>query len=134
MPTSPNKKHGRDYLEEAVAKSTYHKKPLTRERAISCGILAIMLGTTGIHNFLMRQKKRGLLHLLFSSLAFGMFLIPLCFGLAAYRKHIDISSYDKTLNAILIGGIVLFAVSLIWAIAEGIILLINAKNFPDNEK
>ena len=70
MPTKPShKKHGKDYLDEAVAKSTYRKKPITRSRAIKAGILGILLGTTGIHNAMMRNKKRGFVHLLFSSIS-----------------------------------------------------------------
>ncbi len=137
MPTKPNrKKHGKDYLDEAVAKSTYRKKPITRSRAIKAGILGILLGTTGIHNAMMRNKKRGFIHLLFSSITFGMFFLPLGHGLVIVYtcQHggecIDMSSYDDTLNFILIAGIVLFLASIIWGIVEGIIILKHAGDYP----
>ena len=138
MPTKPNKnrKHGKDYLDEAVAKSTYHKKPITRSRAIKAGILGILLGTTGIHNAMMRNKKRGFIHLLFSSAAFGMFFLPIshAFTVVYLCKHggecIDISSYDDTLNILVIAGFILFFASIVWGIVEGIIILKNCKSFP----
>jgi hypothetical protein len=137
MPTKPShKKHGKAYLDEAVAKSTYRKKPITRSRAIKAGILGILLGTTGIHNALMHNKKRGFVHLLYSSTTFGMFFLPLCHGfLVIYKcRHggecIDMTSYDDTLNALVIAGLILFATSIIWGIVEGVIILKNAKNFP----
>lgn len=137
MPTKPtHKKHGKDYLDEAVAKSTYRKKPITRSRAIKAGILGILLGCTGIHNALMHNKKRGFVHLLASSIAFGMFFLPLCHGfLVVYQcQHggecIDMSSYDDTLNFLVIAGFVLFIASIIWGIVEGIIILANLRRYP----
>ena len=138
MPTKPNRnrKHGKDYLDEAVAKSTYHKKPITRSRAIKAGILGILLGTTGIHNAMMRNKKRGFVHLLYSSFTFGMVFLPLCHGfLVVYQcRHggecIDISGYDDTLNAIVIAGLILFFASIVWGVVEGVIILKNYKSFP----
>ena len=138
MPTKPSKhkKHGKDYLDDAVAKSTYHKKPITRGRAIKAGILGILLGTTGIHNALMHNKKRGFVHLLFSSATFGMFFLPLghAFSVVYLCKHggecIDISSYDDALNVLVIAGFILFAASIIWGIVEGVIILKNCKSFP----
>lgn len=138
MPTAPSKhrKHGKDYLDEAVAKSTFRKKPITRSRAIKAGILGILLGTTGIHNAIMRNKKRGFVHLLFSSAAFGMFFLPLChaFSVVYLCRHggecVDMSSYDDTLNALVIAGFILFFASIVWGIVEGIIILKNCKSFP----
>ena len=137
MPTKPSKrKRGKDYLDEAVAKSAYRKKPITRSRAIKAGTLGILLGATGIHNILMHNTKRGLAHLLYSSTAFGMFFLPLChaFIVVYLCKHgeecIDISSYDDTLNTLVITGFALFATSIIWGAVEGIIILKNYKNFP----
>lgn len=137
MPTKPShKKHGKDYLDEAVAKSTYRKKPITRSRAIKAGILGILLGTTGIHNAMMRNKKRGFVHLMYSSATFGMFFLPICHGISVVYKcqHggecIDMSSYDDTLNFILIAGIVLFLASIVWGIVEGVIILKHAGDYP----
>jgi hypothetical protein len=140
MPTKPSqhksKKHSNNYLDEAVAKSTYHKKPVTRNRAILAGLLGIPFGWIGIHNFLMRRKKRAFAHFTFSSIGFGMFFLPVCYGVAVIyqcrhtKECIDISSYDDTLNAIVITGIILFAISVLWGAIEGIILLINRNRFP----
>ena len=138
MPTKPskNKKHGKDYLDEAVAKSTYRKKPITRSRAIKAGIFGILLGTTGIHNAIMRNKKRGFVHLLYSSITFGMFFMPLSYAFSVvYRcQHggecVDISGYDDTLNVLVIAGFILFFTSIVWGIVEGVIILKNYKSFP----
>lgn len=137
MPTKPSKKkHGKDYLDEAVAKSTYHKKPITRKRAIRAGILGILLGCTGIHNSIMHNKKRGFAHLLLSTIAFGMFFFPLSHAfLVVYQcQHggecINITGYDDVLNVLVIAGFILFIASIIWGIVEGIIILKNCKNFP----
>lgn len=136
MPTKPSRKHGKDFLDEAVAKSTYRKKELTRNRVIFAGILAFPLGSTGIHNFLMRNKKRGLIHLLYSSTTFGMFFIPMVYGLAVLYRCThkmgceDISDYDDTLNAILIAGLILFCISIIWGAVEGVIILLHRNRYP----
>jgi TM2 domain-containing membrane protein YozV len=138
MPTKPSsKKHGKAYLDEAVEKSTYRAKPITRKKAIIAGCLALPLGSTGIHNFLMRNKKRGFFHLLISSIAFGLFFFPFSHALLAVYscqmggECIDMSSYDDTLNALLITGLILLAGSIIWGAVEGIIILINHKHFEE---
>ena len=139
MPTKPtkSKKHGKAYLDEAVAKSTYHKKPITRKRAFCAAVFGIPFGWMGMHNFIMRRKKRGLLHLLTSNIAFLLFFVPFCLGIMAVYpcRHggecIDISSYDNTLNVILIIGIVSFVACLIWGIVESVVILINLNRFPE---
>lgn len=140
MPTKPSRKssfkstkHGKDYLDEAVAKSGYYRKPITKKRAILAGILAIPFGSTGIHNYIMHNAKRGFIQGLIGSITFAMVIIPLSYGIMAYYRKIDISGYDDTLNAILIIGLIGFAISLIWGIVEGIIILTHIGKFVDNE-
>lgn len=138
MPTKPSKnKHGKDYLDEAVAKSTYRRKPISRNRAIAAGILAVPLGCIGMHDILLRNKKRGFIHILISSVAFGMFFLPLshAFMIVYKCKHNlgceDIHGYDDTLNVIVIAGLILFAASIIWGIIEGIIILTHLNRFVE---
>lgn len=137
MPTKPSKKkHGKDYLDEAVAKSTFHKKPITRKRAIIAGLLAIPLGCIGFHDLLLRNKKRGFIHLVVSSIAFGMVFFPLAHAFAVVyqcqigKECISMEGYDGTLNAIVIAGMIFFAASVIWGIIEGIIILTHLSRFP----
>jgi hypothetical protein len=138
MPTKPtkHKNHGKAYLDEAVAKSTYRRKPITRRRALYGALLGIPFGWMGIHNFALRQKKRGLLHMLTSNIAFLLFFIPFCLGIMAVYpcRHggecIDISSYDDTLNVLLIIGLIAFVVCIIWGIIESVVILINLNRFP----
>ena len=138
MPTKPSKnKHGKDYLDEAVAKSTYRRKPISRNRAIAAGILAVPLGCIGMHDILLRNRKRGFIHMLISSVAFGMFFLPLshAFMIVYKCKHNlgceDIHGYDDTLNVIVIAGFILFAASIIWGIIEGIIILTHLNRFVE---
>lgn len=140
MPTKPSKKsHGKAYLDEAVAKSTYRKKPISRRRAIIAGLLAVPLGCIGFHDLLLRNKKRGFIHCLFSSIAFGMVFFPLMHGFAVVYQCqnggecISMDGYDDTLNAIVIAGLVLFAASIIWGIVEGIIILTHLNRFTVSE-
>ncbi len=139
MPTAPSKsktKHGKDYLDEAVAKSTYHSKPISRKRALYAGILGIPFGWAGLHNFIMHRKKRGILHVIFSTIALTLFFYPFSYGITVvYRcklkiECIDISSYDNTLNVLIIVGLILCALNFIWGIIESIVILINLKRFP----
>ena len=139
MPTKPSKstrKHGKDYLDEAVAKSTYHYKPITRRRAIYAAILGIPFGWAGIHNFIMRRKKRGALHMIISTVALSLFFYPLSYGISVvYRcrkglECIDMSGYDDTLNVLIIIGLILYGANIIWGIVESVIILINIKRFP----
>ena len=139
MPTKPskNRKHGKEYLDEAVAKSTYRKKPVTRKRAVFAGILAFPLGLIGAHDFALRNKKRGFFHLLISTVFFGMVFLPLSHGIfVVYQcQHggecIDMSGYDDTLNVIVIAGLILLAASFIWGIVEGIIILTHLGRFEE---
>ena len=135
MPTKPRKMT----LEEAVARSTWQEKPITRRRATIAAYFGILLGFTGIHNLIMRRKKRALAHAISSAVAFAMFLVPLILVLIVVIKcqHPeqfecpDISGYDDTLNVIMITGIVLSALAVLWGTIEGIILLINRNRFKD---
>ena len=137
MPTKPHRsKDTKKFLDEAVAKSTYHTKPVTRKRALTAALLAFPLGSLGVHNFMMRLKKRGFLHLIVSTIGFSMVFYPLVYGIAVYYKCtyekqcIDISGYDGLLNAIIITGMVLWSLSIIWGFVEGVIILININRFP----
>ena len=132
MPTAPSKskqKHGKDYLDEAVAKSTYRHKPISRKRALYAAIL-------GIHNFVMRRKKRGALHVIISTVALSLFFYPFSYGISiVYRcklgiECIDMSAYDGTLNVLIIAGLVLCVANLLWGIIESIVILINLNRFP----
>ena len=140
MPTAPSKKkHGKDYLDEAVAKSTYRKKPISRRRAMVAGLLAIPLGCIGFHDLLLRNKKRGFIHCLISSIAFGMVLLPVAHAFTiVYQcqnggECLSIEGYDDTLNVIVIAGLVIFAASIIWGIVEGIIILTHLNRFTSSE-
>ena len=136
MPTKPHRKMT---LDEAVAKSTWQSKPITRKRATLAGYLGILLGFTGIHNLIMRRKKRAIAHAASSAIAFAMMLIPLAHALiVVYKcKHPeqyacpDISGYDDTLNVVLIAGIILSMLAILWGMVEGVIILLNRNRFKD---
>ena len=136
MPTKPHKKMT---LEEAVAKSTWQHKPITRRRATIAGYLGILLGFTGVHNLIMYRKKRALAHALSSAVAFAMFLLPLFHVLSVVimcqhperYECPDIRGYDGTLNFILTSGLILSGVAILWGIVEGIIILINRNRFSN---
>lgn len=139
MPTKPHKtSHGKNYLDEAVAKSTYHYKPITRKRAATAASLGLFLGWSGLHNFLMRRRKRGALHFILSAISIAMFFYPLCHGIAVvYQcqhggKCIDMSSYDDFLNVLIIIGLITFAANIIWGIVEAIVIFINLGRFPNS--
>lgn len=138
MPTKPHSAT-RSKLEEAVEKSSrkrHKKKPLTRGRITYCGIMGILFGWLGVHNFMMHRTKRAFGHIIYSAITFDLFFIP--FAYAAYVVYqcrhgyecIDMSSYDDTLNVILIIGLILFATSVIWGIIEGIVLITSRSRFP----
>ena len=133
MPTKPSKykKHGKDYLEEAVAKSTYHYKPITRKRAAVAALIGIPFGWSGIHNFMMRRRKRAALHFIISTIAISMFFYPLSYGIAVVYQcqHggecIDMSGYDDTFNVLIIVGLISFALNILWGIIESVIITVE---------
>lgn len=135
MPTKPHKMT----LEEAVARSTWQEKPITRRRATIAAYFGILLGFTGIHNLIMRRKKRALAHAVSSTAAFALFFGPLLYVLIVVVKcqHPeqyecpDISSYDDTLNVIMIIGMILSALAILWGVIEGIIILLNRHRFKN---
>ena len=135
MPTRPH----RMTLEEAVARSTWQEKPITRRRAVIAGYFGILLGFTGIHNLIMRRKKRALAHALSSAVAFAMFLAPLIYVMVVVVKchHPelyecpDISGYDDTLNVIMTTGLILSALAILWGFIEGVVILINRNRFQN---
>ncbi len=135
MPTKPH----RMTLDEAVARSAWQEKPITRRRASIAAYFGILLGFTGIHNLIMRRKKRALAHALSSAVAFAMFLGPLLYVLIVVYKcqHPaqyecpDISGYDDTLNVIMIIGMILSALALLWGFVEGVVILLNRNRFKN---
>ncbi len=139
MPTKPHK-NIKSKLQEAIEKSTKkHRrkaKPLTRKRVTYCGIAGILFGWLGIHNFMMHRPKRAFGHIIYSAITFDMFAIPLIYAaFVVYQcRHgkecIDITSYDDTLNVVVIVGLILFITSVIWGVVEGIILIANRSRFP----
>ena len=142
MPTKPSKhaKHGKDYLDEAVAKSTYHAKPITRKRATVSGVLGVLLGFTGIHNWIMRRKKRAFMHSMISAIGFFMFFLPIAHGvIVVYNcRHgfgcEDMRSYSDIFNILVIAGFAIFGFSLIWGIVEGITILTHLSHYEKSAK
>ena len=139
MPTKPraNKKMT---LNEAVAKSDWRNRPVSRKRATVAGILGIPFGCLGMHDFIMRHKKRGFIHLIATTIAFGLFFVPFIYGVSVVYgcmhpelnlQCIKIGDYDDTLNTIMIIGMVLTVASIIWGIVESVIILANRNSFQD---
>ena len=139
MPTKPraNKKMT---LDEAVAKSDWRNRPVSRKRATVAGILGIPFGCLGMHDLIMRHKKRGFIHLIATTIAFGLFFVPFIYGVSVVYgcmhpemnlQCVKIDDYDDTLNVIMIIGMVLTVASIIWGIVESVIILINRKNFQE---
>ena len=137
MPTKPKKKLT---LDEAVEASTWRHKPISRRRATVAGLLGIMFGYTGIHNFIMHRKKRGFCHMLISSASLLALFLPLIqavfvvysckhpeFGYPCYKMD----SYDDALNVLLIIGIIATVFNVAWGAIEGAIILIHRNRFVD---
>ncbi len=135
MPTKPHRKKGTAYLDEAVAKSTYHEKQISKRRALIAGLCAFPFGFTGLHNYLMRRKKRAFAHFVISGVALLMFFYPFLIAVKNYmscRKGLeceDLSQFSVLFNILVIAGIVTFAASFIWAIVEGIVILTHLRRF-----
>ena len=139
MPTKPSKSK-RMTLDEAVAASSWKNRPVSRKRATTAGIVGLFFGYMGAHDFIMRHKKRGFIHLIAFSICFTMFLVPFFMGvIAAYcRMHpelkvqcLDLRGNDITLNVIMTTGLVLVVANLIWGIVESVIILAHRKDFEE---
>lgn len=136
-PKQTERKHGKEFLDEAVEKSTYRPRAISRRRATIAGIFAIPFGWSGIHCLMMRSKKRGLLHFAAATVALAMFVFPVMHGIMVVyncRKGIEcvkIDGYDDALNVLVIAGLILFAANVIWGIVEGVIILKNRKFFSE---
>ena len=127
MPTKPRTEK-KMTLDEAVAKSDWHNRPVSRKRATVAGILGTPFGCLGIHD------------LIATTIAFGLFFVPFIYGVSVVYgcmhpemnlQCIKIDDYDDTLNVIMIIGLILTLVSILWGIVESVIILINRKNFQE---
>jgi len=136
MATKP---HTRLTLDEAVEASDWKKRKISRRRATTAGIVGLFFGYMGAHDFIMRHKKRGFVHLISAAIAITMFFMPFLYGVSVVYgcRHpelnlqcVDISEYDDMLNVIMIIGMVLTAGVIIWGIVESIIILRNRDCFP----
>ena len=139
MPTRPNSKK-KMTLDEAVVASSWRNRPVTRKRATTAGIIGLFFGYMGAHDFIMRHKKRGLVHLISFAIAFTMFIVPFFLGvLSVYcRMHpelnvecLDLRGNDVTLNIVMTAGLILSALGVLWGIVESIIILIHRNSFPE---
>ena len=139
MPTKPHTEK-KMTLDEAVAKSDWHNRPVSRKRATVAGIVGIPFGCLGMHDFIMRHKKRGFIHLIATTIAFGLFFGPFIYGVSVVYgcmhpelklQCVKIDDYDDTLNVIMIIGLVLTLASILWGIVESVIILARRNQFKD---
>ena len=139
MPTKPHAKK-KMTLDEAVAKSDWRNRPISRKRATVAGVLGIPFGCLGIHDFILHHKKRGFIHLIVSSIVFGMFFMPFIYGVSVVYgcmhpelglQCVNISEYDDTLNVVMTIGLIGTLASIIWGIVESVIVLINRNKFEN---
>lgn len=139
MPTKPRTEK-KMTLDEAVAKSDWRNRPVSRKRATVAGIIGIPFGCLGMHDFIMRHKKRGFIHLIATTIAFGLFFGPFIYGVSVVYgcmhpelklQCVKIDGYDDTLNVIMIIGLVLTLASILWGIIESVIILARRNQFKD---
>ena len=110
---------------ESVKKDKYNR--FSRKRVITSGLLGLFLGYFGVHNFVMKQPVRGVLHIL-------LFFLPLLPVLLLFVDILGSGIVSDTLN-------INYAptdeflwmspcyISWIWGVIEGIILLVTSSKY-----
>ena len=92
-----------------------------RRRVITAGILGLFAGSLGVHNFIMKQPVRGVLHILLSFLPFLpvllLFIDIITSGAISNNINYDYAPKDEFL------WMSPCYISWLWGVIEGIILL-----------
>lgn len=92
-----------------------------RRRVITAGILGLFAGSLGVHNFIMKQPVRGVLHILLSVLPFLpiilLFIDIITSGAISNNINYDYAPKDEFL------WMSPCYISWLWGVIEGIILL-----------
>ena len=92
-----------------------------RRRVITAGILGLFTGSLGVHNFIMKQPVRGVLHILLSVLPFLpiilLFIDIITSGAISNNINFDYAPKDEFL------WMSPCYISWLWGVVEGIILL-----------
>lgn len=105
------------------------RQPVSKRTA---ALLAFLLGWVGAHNFYLGQRTRGILHLLLfglSALGFvglgGYTLFIIFWHSDLYLGHDMDGSQELILSATMIGTLGLLIANVLWAVIEGIIILVR---------
>jgi len=113
-------------LNEAVSKDN---KSDNARSSLVAGILALFLGSFGVHNFYLGFKKRAIAQLLLTLLGFiTVFAVLVIFACVAYAAEQSTVILVALLGSFaIILGCICAVVSGIWAFVEAILLLCGSK-------
>lgn len=114
---------------EPVKKDKYSR--FSRKRVVTSGLLGIFLGYFGVHNFIMKQPVRGVIHIL-------LFFLPV---LSIVLLFFDIISSGGISDNLGINyapdnenlWMLPCYISWIWGVIEGIILLATSSKYHGNK-
>ena len=110
---------------ESVKKDKYNR--FNRKRVIISGLLGIFFGSFGIHNFIMKQPVRGVLHIFLFFLPLLpillLFVDILSSGAVSSNLGIDYEPTNETL------WMLPCYISWIWGLIEGIVLLATSSKY-----
>ena len=103
-----------------------------RKRVVTAGILGIICGCSGVHNFIMKQPVRGVLHILLFFLPFLPILLLLIdiFGNGAISNNFNFN-YAPANETLWMAP---SYISWLWGFIEGIILLVTSSKYHGGKK
>ena len=115
---------------EPAKKDKYSR--FARKRVVISGILGIVVGCFGVHNFVMKQPVRGVLHIL-------MFFLPILSVIFLFFDIISSGGFSDTIgfNYIPDNETLWMSpcyISWIWGLIEGIILLATSSKYHGGNK
>ena len=116
---------------EPAKKDKYSR--FARKRVVTSGILGITLGCFGVHNFMMKQPVRGVLHILlfFSPILSVIFLFFDIISSGGFSDAIGGFNYIPNEEAIWMSPCY---ISWFWGLIEGIILLATSSKYHGGNK
>ncbi len=116
---------------EPVKKDKYGR--FSRERVIASGVLGIFFGYLGVHNFLMKQPVRGVLHILLIIVPFlpiALLFIDILSSGGISDLGIDFMPPTSDLTVWMSPGYF----SWLWGVIEGIVLLATSRKYSGGKK
>lgn len=116
---------------EPVKKDKYGR--FSREWVIASGVLGIFFGYLGVHNFLMKQPVRGVLHILLIIVPFlpiALLFIDILSSGGISDLGIDFMPPTSDLTVWMSPGYF----SWLWGVIEGIVLLATSRKYSSGKK